>query len=357
MGGLWNMFQSLALRGLLLFVIANLVKAEVFVDDDIDAVIIQAGDSADDDDGGEQNARQGRQFGFPFQNLGVAPASTVPLSRACKTTAGVAGYCAKYSHCYPYYFASEDTPSSAYGSKDACTYSDEKTSYQGVCCITSQAQTLRQVAWGQGAWGQQWGQPQQQQWRQPAQQQWGQPVQQQWGKPAQQQWRQPAQQQWGQPAQRKPQWGPPAGGLYPGQQAQYPAGVFPGGIQGGGLYPGIPQQGLYPGIPGQGAQGIYPQRPQVPQIPQRPQVPQPVPQVPQVPVQQPQPAPVQPQPSNPVVSEPVGSQCGVGGKAILYDENGEDEEAVRRTKSEFRIKGGWPAEKHEWPWIASIWNN
>merc|ERR1712223_982012 len=268
MGGLWNMFQSLALRGLLLFVIANLVKAEVFVDDDIDAVIIQAGDSADDDDGGEQNARQGRQFGFPFQNLGVAPASTVPLSRACKTTAGVAGYCAKYSHCYPYYFASEDTPSSAYGSKDACTYSDEKTSYQGVCCITSQAQTLRQVAWGQGAWGQQWGQPQQQQWRQPAQQQWG------------------------QPAQRKPQWGPPAGGLYPGQQAQYPAGVFPGGIQGGGLYPGIPQQGLYPGIPGQGAQGIYPQRPQVPQIPQRPQVPQPVPQVPQVPVQQPQPAPV-----------------------------------------------------------------
>ena len=35
------MFQSLALRGLLLFVIANLVKAEVFVDDDIEAVIIQ----------------------------------------------------------------------------------------------------------------------------------------------------------------------------------------------------------------------------------------------------------------------------------------------------------------------------
>ena len=35
------MFQSLALRGLILFVIANLVKAEVFVDDDIDAVIIQ----------------------------------------------------------------------------------------------------------------------------------------------------------------------------------------------------------------------------------------------------------------------------------------------------------------------------
>ena len=35
------MFQSLALKGLLLFVIANLVKAEVFVDDDIEAVIIQ----------------------------------------------------------------------------------------------------------------------------------------------------------------------------------------------------------------------------------------------------------------------------------------------------------------------------
>ena len=35
------MFQSLALRGLFLFVIANLVKAEVIVDDDIEAVIIQ----------------------------------------------------------------------------------------------------------------------------------------------------------------------------------------------------------------------------------------------------------------------------------------------------------------------------
>ena len=109
--------------------------------------VFSAGDSADDD-GGEQNARQGRQFGFPFQNLGVAPASTVPLSRACKTTAGVAGYCAKYSHCYPYYFASEDTPSSAYGSKDACTYSDEKTSYQGVCCITSQADEYKSVTFG-----------------------------------------------------------------------------------------------------------------------------------------------------------------------------------------------------------------
>ena len=39
--GLWIMFQSLALRGLLLLVIAILVKADVFVDDDIEAVIIQ----------------------------------------------------------------------------------------------------------------------------------------------------------------------------------------------------------------------------------------------------------------------------------------------------------------------------
>lgn len=30
---------------------------------------------------------------------------------------------------------------------------------------------------------------------------------------------------------------------------------------------------------------------------------------------------------------------------------------MQRTKPEFRIKGGWPADKHEWPWIASIWNN
>ena len=237
--------------------------------------------SADDEPQEEPKTREGRQFGFPFQNLGVAPASTVPLSRACKTSNGVAGYCAKYSHCYPYYFASEDTPTWAYGSNDACTYSEEKTSYQGVCCITSQAQTLRQVAWGQNAWGQQWAQPVQQQWGQPVQQQWGQPVQSQWG--------QQRQTQWGQPAQRKPQWGQQWGQ----QQAQYPAGVFPGGQYPGipqqGLYPGIPQQGLYPGIPGQGAQGVYPQRPQIPQIPQRPQVPQPVrPQVPQVPVPQPQ---------------------------------------------------------------------
>lgn len=72
-----------------------------------------------------------------------------------------------------------------------------------------------------------------------------------------------------------------------------------------------------------------------------------------------------PQPSNPggadVVGSgsgtPVGSECGVGGKALLYNEDGEDEEAVRRASDPFRIKGGWDAEQHEWPWIASIWNN
>jgi secreted trypsin-like serine protease len=41
----------------------------------------------------------------------------------------------------------------------------------------------------------------------------------------------------------------------------------------------------------------------------------------------------------------------------VYDKNGEDAEAISRMDTVFRIKGGWPAEKHEWPWIASIWNN
>ena len=38
--GLWIMFQSLALRGLLLLVIAILVKADVFVDDAIEEELL-----------------------------------------------------------------------------------------------------------------------------------------------------------------------------------------------------------------------------------------------------------------------------------------------------------------------------
>lgn len=86
---------------------------------------------------------------------------------------------------------------------------------------------------------------------------------------------------------------------------------------------------------------LIPNRPQVPQVPQPvpvPQHPVPVP-VPQ-PVPQPVPVPVQPQPQ----AQPVGSQCGVGGNVL-------------RTKPDViitRIHGGWPADRHEWPWIARI---
>merc|ERR1712076_10553 len=208
----WIMFQRYALRGLLLFVVTSyLVKAEVLVDDDIEAVVIQA----DANSGSDSTGRVRRQLGFPFQNFGVAASR----SRACMSAKGVAGVCAKYAQCYPYYFTSSNTPSWAFGSADACNYADEKTSYQGTCCVTSHAQTLRRVALP-------WGSPQQ--WNQG-------------------QWRAPAQRQWGAPAQMpQSQWGLPAG-VYPQQGGstfgpQYPQqgiqGLYPGGGMPGGLYPG-----------------------------------------------------------------------------------------------------------------------
>ena len=308
--------------------------------------------------------------------------------------------CAKYAQCYPYFFPSSGVPSWAFGSNDACNYADKETTYQGTCCVTSHAQSLRQIQ--SLPWASPWGVPQVQ---------WGKG--QQWGQSGQQQWRAPLQRQWAAPAGVYPGGFPGAlqQGGFPGapQQGGFPGGLFPGG--------GMPGGGLYPGAIGG---GIYPQMPQIPQIPQQPQYPQqpqlppqqPSPQLPQVPgIQQPQPIPVQPQPipvqpqpvpvqPQPVPVQPqpapvpvqpqpapvpvqpqpepepeppagadlvgvetgsegdggVGSQCGVGGKAILYNKEGEDDEAARRADPKFRVKGGWPAEQHEWPWIAQILN-
>ena len=55
------------------------------------------------------------------------------------------------------------------------------------------------------------------------------------------------------------------------------------------------------------------------------------------------------------------SQCGVANKQIVYDENGEDQEALDRMaqalQPELKIRGGWSADKNEWPWIVGIYRN
>jgi len=48
------------------------------------------------------------------------------------------------------------------------------------------------------------------------------------------------------------------------------------------------------------------------------------------------------------------SKCGIPNRPIVYNENGEDKEAVERLTPTLRIRGGKPAELNEWPWIAGI---
>ena len=52
------------------------------------------------------------------------------------------------------------------------------------------------------------------------------------------------------------------------------------------------------------------------------------------------------------------SQCGVGRNAIEYNEDGEVKEQIDRITGDhpLRIRGGWPAERNEWPWITMMVN-
>jgi len=338
-------------------------EEDVIVDDEIQAVVISAHE--------EFSSRQGRELDDDAEVV------VQTYGSQCATSSGAQGYCQAYSHCYPFYQLSQTTPAWAYGSKDSCQYmgQDGQATY-GHCCDQSiqlkawgplaasspvmAAQLMQQNYWTRQHFGA--GSP----WR-PMQQQtrWGpSPVR-----------------RWGQPAVRRPQYPGGFGGMF---GAQYPAGVSP--IQGGivGAYP--PQQPLYPqGVypPMGGVQGVYPQRPQG-VYPQRPQAP----------------APARP----PVVIAPtttrrtttttrrtttttrrpvavgggasdasvVGagaaqdspqsgvedySRCGIPNRKIVYDKDGQDQEAVDRLSPELRINGGKNADKNEWPWIAGIYKN
>jgi len=134
------MFQSLALRGLILFVIANLVKAEVFVDDDIDAVIIQAPKEKPLD----VHSRSGRQYPFVHNPIQPHPILLVPQNvnqptakTECVTIQNATGRCMTINECHPTWkvFRTEAEDSWAFGLYNTC-FEQGATGRKvnGVCC-------------------------------------------------------------------------------------------------------------------------------------------------------------------------------------------------------------------------------
>jgi len=143
------MLQSRALRGLLLFVVTfSLVKAEVFVDDDIEAVVIQAPKDKQEDG----SSRNGRQIFIhnpiqPYPPLHlvpqpVVPGAPVPVRQTvdptpCITVQNATGICMTINQCHPTWkvFRTEAEDSWAFGLYNTC-FKEGPAGRQvnGVCC-------------------------------------------------------------------------------------------------------------------------------------------------------------------------------------------------------------------------------
>merc|ERR1711899_51976 len=156
------------------------------------------------------------------------------------------------------------------------------------------------------------------------------------------------------PQGQPPQGGPGFGG--PPQGGQGFGGPPPPGF-GGPPPPGFGGPPQQQGPPPQ-QQGPPPQQP----APQRPPPQQPAP----APAPEPAPAPIEEVSVDDEIASTSSSSsggtdysvCGMGRNAIIYNEDGEEQEQEKRItgKHPLRVAGGWPADKNEWPWIVMMMN-
>merc|ERR1719225_1322775 len=295
----------------------------------------------------EEGEREGRQFfwgmgpqypnGFVMQRwypvfqqpLGWNPAQRVtplkpvqpvtpvkPAQPGCYTSKGALGECVTLNSCYDLLYAlPKNLPSWALGSKDSCIVQNAQAdsmgyvSTYGVCCSRKTPNPVQS--------------------RKPTPQE---PVtlpERQFGGPG-----------FG---------GPPQGG-------QGFGGPPPPGF-GGPPPPGFGGPPQQQGPPPQ-QQGPPPQQP----APQRPPPQQPAP----APAPEPAPAPIEEVSVDDEIASTSSSSsggtdysvCGMGRNAIIYNEDGEEQEQEKRItgKHPLRVAGGWPADKNEWPWIVMMMN-
>lgn len=135
------MFQRHALWGLLLFAtVTNIVKAEVLVDEEIDAVIIAAPR--------EGTTRNGRQLPlypiYPLPIVRVGPAypglifaPQAQIRTTCTTHQNTTGHCMTINECHPTWkvFRTDEQDSWAFGLHNTCVKDGPQgKEVMGVCC-------------------------------------------------------------------------------------------------------------------------------------------------------------------------------------------------------------------------------
>jgi len=147
------MLQSHALRGLLLILVVAscAVKAEVFVDDDIQAVVIEAPIAKQE----ERSTRNKRQVFvhnpiYPYpplpivrQTVAAQPVPRVDPPASCVTVQNATGRCMTINECYPTWkvFHTEAKDSWAFGLYNMCfKEGPEGRQVTGVCCPDSQTE-------------------------------------------------------------------------------------------------------------------------------------------------------------------------------------------------------------------------